>query len=540
MKTKAAPRLVITRFVARRTLRTATVWGYVFGAYMASKTVGYAKAYPTAEARAKIAHSFANNVGLEALLGQPHKIETMAGYAAWNTLSVLTIIGSIWAFLLATKYFRGEEGAGRTELLLAGRTSPRRAAASSLGGLGISLVILYLITAVCFAAVGHLHTIGFSVGNALYFALASTAGAGLFMAIGALSSQIFPTRSRASSAAAIVFGLSFLLRAMGDITTQHWLLNVTPLGWIEKLQPLVGSRPIWLLPIVVTIGVCVTLTIWLAGRRDLGESLVADRDTQLPRLHWLGSPFAAAVRMNRTNALSWLAGVTLISLFYGFLTKPAVQAFNSTSGAQKAIDKLAHAGQGSLASLYMGVVFLILMTLVMSYAANAASHIREDEADGYLDNFLVRPVSRWRWLAGRVALAAGVAAVACLIASLAVWVSARHQLSGIGGHDLFMAGLNMLSPVLFTLGAGIVAMGLWPRATAFAAYGILGWSFLLSMISSGVNLNHWILDTSLLHQVALAPASPPNWHTNFVILWLAAVLVVLGLWLFNRRDLQTE
>src|SRR5581483_6991879 len=135
-----SPQTVIGRFVARRTLRSATVWGYVFGAYTASKTVGFDKAYPTTQSRIQLAHSFSNNVGLEALLGQPHRIETIAGYAAWNTLSVLTIVGSIWAFLLATKYFRGEEAAGRTELLESGQTSPRLAAINTLAGLTNSLV----------------------------------------------------------------------------------------------------------------------------------------------------------------------------------------------------------------------------------------------------------------------------------------------------------------------------------------------------------------------------------------------------------------
>ena len=190
LKKFRSPRTVIARFIARRSLCSAVLWGYVFGAYVASKTVGYAKAYPTAEARAKIAHNFGSSSGLDALLGVPHHLETITGYAAWVSLGVVTIIGAIWALLLATKYFRGEEDSGRSEILLAGQTTAPRAAGNILLGLGASFLTLYAVTAVVFVVIGQLHSIGFGVGSALFFALASVSGAALFLAIGAFTSQL--------------------------------------------------------------------------------------------------------------------------------------------------------------------------------------------------------------------------------------------------------------------------------------------------------------------------------------------------------------
>jgi putative exporter of polyketide antibiotics len=102
------------------------------------------------------------------------------------------------------------------------------------------------------------------------------------------------------------------------------------------------------------------------------------------------------------------------------------------------------------------------------------------------------------------------------------------------------AGLNMLAPAVLVFGLGIFSLGVWPRLTTVIAYGAVAWSFLIDMVSSGINLNHWIQDTSILHHVALAPAVPPDWHSAAILAVLGVILCVVGGLVFNRRDLQAE
>jgi ABC-2 type transport system permease protein len=536
-----SPGAVIGRFVARRSLRSAVFWAFIFGVYTAQKTGAYATAYATPAARAKIAASFSNNVGLNALLGQPHHINTVLGYSSWTTSATVMIVGGIWAFLLATKYFRGEEEAGRAEILLAGQTTARGAAFNILAGFGSALLTLYAITAVAFIAIGRIHSIGFGTGSALFYAVASVSAAALFLAVGALSSQLMPTRSRASSLAAIVFGVCFLVRAMADTTSLHWLLDISPLGWVENLQPLVGSQWVWLVPIAVTTAVLCLLTVWLAGRRDLGDSIVADNDSAEPHTALLNAPLPAAVRLTRSASVSWLVAIGLAGAFYGLLTKAAAQAFSQIGGFQKVLNRLEQTSLRLTASkLYLGIVFLMLMALSMAYVASAIGRVREDEAQGYVDNFLVRPVGRLSWLWGRIMLIAVVIVVICLAGGLGTWAGQASQHSGVPFGNLMLAGLNMIAPAVFTLGAGVLALGLRPRLTTLVAYGVLGWSFIISLASSGATLNHWLLDTSLLHQIALAPATNPNWTTNLNMIGLGALLALIGSLVFNSRDLQPE
>lgn len=536
-----SPGTVIGRFVARRSLRSAVFWAFIFGVYVAQKTGAYASVYSTPAERAKVAASFTNNIGLNALLGQPHHIETVLGYSSWTTTGVVTIIGGIWAFLLATKYFRGEEEAGRSEILLAGQTTARRAAVNVLAGLATALLALYIVTAVMFVGVGRIHSINFGTQNALFFALASIAAATVFVSVGALASQLMPTRSRASGLAALAFGIAFLIRAMADTTNLHWLLALTPLGWIEKLQPLVGSQPMWLVPIFGSSAVMGWLTVWLAGKRDLGDSIVADTDSAKARTGLLNTPFLAALRVTRGASLSWLAAIILASAFYGLLTKAAAQAFGQLGGSlEQAVNRLTQTSRLAASQLYLGIVFLILMVLVMAYAASAIGKVREDEAQGYVDNFLVRSVGRRQWLGGRIAIIVLISVAACLLAGLGAWAGQASQHTGVPFHSLWLAAVNAIAPAIFTLGAGVLTLGLRPRLTTLVAYGVIGWSFIISMVSSGTNINHWILDTSVLHHVALAPATAPNWTTDFNLIIIGLALVLLGGLAFNRRDLQPE
>jgi ABC-2 type transport system permease protein len=535
-----SPGTAIGRFVARRTMRSAGLWGLVFGAYVTSKSASYAAAYPTALDRTKLAASFYNNIGLEALLGKPHALDTVVGFMVWNTLIIMTMIGSIWAFLLATKTFRGEEDAGRWELLLAGQTTARRAAGNVLAGLGVAVVTLYVVAAAAFILVGRIHSVHFDASSALFFALAAVAGAAQFMAVGALASQLMPTRSRASAVSAAFFGLCFLIRAMADTTSVHWLLNVSPLGWVEQLRPLGNSQPLWLIPIGGFIAVLCALTIILAGRRDLGDSTFADHDSAEPHTRFLNSPLGVAVRITRVPLLSWLLGISLVATFFGALTKSAAQAFADSLAAQHVLNRLIQSPQITGATTYLGVIFFLLTPLIMAFAASSLSQFREEEALGYVDNLLVQPVSRWVWLWSRLGLIAGAVVAAGLLAGFGAWVGAASQIGGLGLHTLLLAGINVVAPAILVLGIGVLGFGLVPRLTGLVAYGIIAWSFLIQLISSGLNLSHWVLDTSILHYVALAPAASPKWGTNLALVGLGLALSIIGTLVFTRRDLASE
>jgi ABC-2 type transport system permease protein len=536
-----SPDHVVRRFVTKTTSRSAFLWGFIFGIYIISKATSYIQTYSTEAARQKIAETLGTNIGIEAILGVAHHIDTVAGYAAWNFLCFLSAVGAVWALLIATKTFRGQEDTGRWELFLAGQTTARKAAADALSGLASGLVILYLFIAAAIFAIGKLRGVDFTASASLFFALSLIAGAAEFLAVGALASQLMPVRGRAAGLSAAVFGVFYMIRLTADTTNAHWLLNFSPLGWIEKLQPLYATDAVWLLPIGGFVLLLSGLAIFLAGKRDLDEGIFADKDNAQSHTLLLGTPLGAAIRLNRVVTLGWLAAIGIAAFIYGLLAKGAVvQALDQSKTAKKVLNRLTQASGPNEVSLFLGITFFLVMVLAMFYAASAIGRMREDEADGYLDNFLVRPVSRVRWLSGRVLLIVSVVILAGLLSSLATWAGEASQHGGVSIHTLLLAGANAVAPVILLVGIGVCAMGSIPRLTGALTYGAIAWSFLIVMLSSGLNLNHWLLDTSILHQVALAPAADPNWVTNAVLVGIGAVLCAAGTIVFNRRDLQAE
>lgn len=535
-----SPQTVIGRFVARRTARTAAFWALVFGGYVAGKASGYASLYPTHAELAKFAATFGNNVGISALLGAPPHIISVAGLTAWNTLSVMVIIGSIWGFLTATRTLRGEEDAGRWELLISGHTTARRASVNVLAGLGASLIVMFAVTALVFTAIGKIHNIDFNTSAGLFFALTAIVGPAMFMAVGALAAELMPTRARAASFTATIFGISFLLRAIGDTANAHWLLSLSPLGWIENMQPLTGSHAVWFVPAAILIIVCSGLAVFLAGTRDLGDSTFADHDTAKPRTWLLNNPLTMAIRLNRTATMSWLVGTCAVAVTFGLLTKSAANAFAQSATFEAKLGKVDHGVQAAGARIFLGIVFLLVMLLVMAFVASSMGRVREDEAEGYVDNLLVRKIGRQQWLWGRVLLVVFSVVLATALATICAWASIANQGLGVSFHDLLLAGINAMAPAIFTLGVAVFALGFMPRLTTVLAYGVIAWSFLIDIVSSGLNLNHWITDTSVLLHMALSPAVSPNWTTAGTIAGLGVILCALGALAFNRRDLASE
>ena len=191
-----SPGTVVARRTARKAARSGVLWGYVFAIYVATNALAFSSTYKTAAERQRLEATFGSNTAVSALVGPPHQIQEVGGFTAWKCLTTLAIVGAVWGLLAGTRLLRGEEDAGRWELLLAGRTTRRGAAAQAVAGLAVGLVALFAVTAVVVAVVGRSSKVDISTGAAAFFALATVSAAAVFLAVGALTSQLAPPGAR--------------------------------------------------------------------------------------------------------------------------------------------------------------------------------------------------------------------------------------------------------------------------------------------------------------------------------------------------------
>jgi ABC-2 type transport system permease protein len=502
-----------------------------------AQILAYTSAYKTQTARDQLTKAFGANTGLNALLGPARAINTVAGFASWRVLGILSVLGAIWGLLTATRLMRGSEEAGRYELLLAGQTTRRRAAGQAVAGLGAGLATLFVLTAIGTVITGRASTVGFTLGQSLYFSLTLVAGAATFLAIGALTSQLANTRRRAADMAGAVFGTSYALRMVADSDPGlHWMVWLSPLGWIEESRPLTDPRPLALLPVVLLILAVATVTVHLAGAWDLGAALLPSRDTAAPHLALTGSPTGLAVRLMRA-AFGWLfavAAVAAVAILLGTVAESSTKDATGDKSVQEALGRIG--GHGSLVAAYLGLTFLLLALMIALIAAGQIGAIRTEEADGHLENLAVLPVSRTSWLAGRLLLSAGLLLGSGILAGIGAWAGTASQHSRVGFGSLVAAGLNVVPPSLFLLGLGALVLGVWPRRTSAVVYGYLAWSFLIEFLGAVVHASHWLLDTSVFFHMVPAPATSPDWTSAAVIAGLGVAGAVIGAVFLNRRD----
>jgi ABC-2 type transport system permease protein len=450
----------------------------------------------------------------------------------------LMILGAVWGLLTSTRLLRGEEENGRWELLLTGLTTRRGAVVQALAGLGSGVFALWAVAALITILFGLDSKVDIAAGPSLYFALAMVATAVMFLAVGALTSQLGATRRQAASYAAVFLGLSYAVRMIADSGVGlHGLIWASPLGWVEELHPLTAPQPLALVPIIGFTAVSATIAVRLAGRRDVGASIVPDRTASRPHLRLLTGPTGLAMRMVRPAVIGWWVAIAVSGLLYGLIAKSAGGTISGSS-VHKVFSRLGAPGTGAEAVL--GVCFLVLAVLVAFVGVGQLTAARSEESGGRLDHLLVRPVSRTSWLGGRLLLDVAVLLVTGVGAGIFAWLGAASQHAGVSFTTLLEAGVNLVPPAVAILGFGVLVFGIRPRMMSVAVYTLLGWSLLIVIVGGIGAVSHWVLDTSVFHQMASAPAVSPHWEANGVMMGVGFAGALLGGVAFRRRDLQGE
>jgi ABC-2 type transport system permease protein len=528
---------VVVLVTARKAARSGVLWGLIFGVAIASSEVSYGKIYTNSGQRDALAATYGSNKAMSALFGPAPQLQTVGGFTAFKISMTLMVLGAVWGLLTSTRLLRGEEDSGRWDLLLAGLTTRRRGAAQAVGGLAVGALTLWMTTAIIIVLSGQTSNIRIGAGSSLFFALAMVATAVMFLVVGALTSQLAATRRQAASFGAALLGVSYALRLIADAGVGfHGLIWVSPLGWVEELQPLTSPQPLAFLPIVGFSALLAIGTVSLAGRRDVGKSIVPDRVHARAHLRLLFGPTGLAIRMQRASVIGWWVSISLSALLFGLIARSAGATLSGST--EEVLSKVGATGTG--ASAVLGACFLILAVLVAFLAAGQIAAARAEESEGRLDHILIRPVSRTSWLGGRILVAFVFLLVSGVVAALFTWLGTASQHAGVTLTTLLGAGVNLVPPAIVVAGFGVLAFGIRPRLTSIAVYGLLGWSLLIVIVGGIGAINHWVLDTSVFHHMASAPAVPPNWEANGSMTVVGVACALIGGFAFNRRDVQGE
>ncbi|WP_406045869.1 hypothetical protein OG799_16125 [Micromonospora sp. NBC_00898] len=476
--------------------------------------------------------ALAENPAIRTLFGEPIALDTPGGFTVWRTGTVLAVLLSVWGLLAATRITRGEEDAGRWDLLLAGRLS---LAAVVRRHLSVLIAVMALIGG---ATTGALIAAGTSpAGATLHGAGLALIGI-LAVAAAFLAAQVFPTRAGASGATLGLLGVGLLARMVGDgVTALSWLRWLSPYGLLALTRPYQDDRPLPLIVLAVTtIALAVTATT-LAGRRDVRSGLLPPSTGRRPRLWLLGSVEAFAVRRLLRPLAGWSAGIGAYSLLIGLL---ATSMTDFLADNPRFADLAAQAGFAGIGSVrgYAATLFALLAVPVGAFAAVRLAAFAAAEAEGRLTLLYSRPVTRTRLLTAETVATLAAAAILVTVAGTATWLG-----TAIAGARLpLLAALagtwNVLPVVLLCLGAAVAALGWAPRAvSALGALPAVG-GFLLKVVADSTGAPTWVSSLSPFTHLAAVPDAGPHWRAAVTMAALAVAAAVSGAQGYRRRDLR--
>ncbi len=527
---RAAPALAFARRTFRDARTRTITFAYLFAAYAYIQPVGYRHAYPTLSARLGFVHAFAHNDAIRLFYGYPYDPATVGGYSAWRVGGTLAIAAAAFGFLAAVRALRAEEDAGRMEMVLAGILGRSGAFAAALAAILAGTAILWLAELAGFALGG------LPAGESAFLALSTASVILVFVGVGALASQLAPTRRIALELGGAAVALSLLLRVIADTSSgAGWLRWGTPLGWAEEMRPFSHPAPLVLVVPVAASVLMLVLAARIAAGRDLGTGLLPARDVSPPRLRLLGSPTAQALRTERAGLAVWLLCTGGFGFVLGVVSS-SISAAGISKSIQRELDRL---GTGSIVTPtgYLSFVFIFFVLAVSLFACAQVGAARQEESEERLETLLSLPVARTRWLGGRLGLAALAGAALCLTAGFTTWAGAVTQGLGIPLGKMLEAGANCLPVALLFLGIAALAYALVPRAGSGIAYGLTAVSFLWYLVGSVLGVPKWLVEATPFAHVGLVPAQPFRAMAAIVMLAIGLACAAAALARFRARDL---
>jgi polyether ionophore transport system permease protein len=290
--------------IARRVFADARVrtisFSLLFFVAALTQATAYREGYPTIAERLRFARTVGENDAARLLYGAPLDLLSVGGYVSWRVGGTMAVFAALFGLLGAVRAMRADEDAGRAELLLAGAVGRRTAFLAQLAAIGAGAAVLWLALFVSFLA-GEL-----PAGGSAYLALAIVSVVPVFVGVGAVASQLAPTKRMTTGLAIGVLVIAFALRAVAAISSAGlgWLRWSTPLGWAEELRPFADPRPLVLLLPASAAALLLLAARALLVHRDIGSGLLPARDSAQPRLHFLASPAPQATRSQWASSLT--------------------------------------------------------------------------------------------------------------------------------------------------------------------------------------------------------------------------------------------
>ncbi len=498
-----------------RTHRRATlIWMVVLIGGMVGTAGSIAGLYTTPSQIHTYAQAVTAGDALVVVNGRVEGIDSLGGIIADEFGFLAAFLLPLLGISLVTQATRGEEEAGRLELVLAGRVARH---VPILAGLTVASAAI-LVTTVSFAL--GLSVFGVPVTRSLLYAASLGALAFVFAGLAALLAQVSPYSRAVYTWGLLVLAVGYVLRGVGDVTNT-WLVWLSPLGWAEKAAPF-GDMRWWTLLVPLAVGgLLAMLAVLVAGRRDLGSALLRGGPGSPRASTWLRSPLGLATAIHRPAFLGWLAGSVILAGLMGALARQFIDAVLGNPAMAGALG----ISSGRPTDAMVALTQLYIAIIATAYAVQAVGSLRGEETAGRLEVRLSGTLSRMRWLAAHALVIVLGLLVIVLISSIVLAAgTAWSTASAVDVGRILAAGAAYLPAELLVGSVALALFGLRPKALP-AAWAVVAVVAFIAFLGPGLRLPTWVLDLSPTTHIGNPPLGTVE---GLPLVALGAMTAVLG------------
>ncbi|GAA0603494.1 multidrug efflux ABC transporter permease [Virgibacillus siamensis] len=473
------------------------------------------------------------NPAMETMVGQVYSDGSYSfGSMMANQMLLFTALAfAIMSILFVARHTRADEEEGRLEMI---RSLP----AGRLSNINATFLVITAVNAL-FALV-----IGFGLyamkidsmnleGSLLYGAALGAAGL-FFAAVTALFAQLCENARGAIGFSLAVLGIAYIIRAIGDAGS-GMLTWFSPLGWVLETQTYVNNYwwPVGL--IIISSVIIMLLALYLNAIRDAGAGFLPSKPGRKHASAFLQSPFGLALRIQRTSIIAWAIGMLLIGVSYGSVFGDLETFFSDMEMAKKLIQP--ESGY-TLTEQFAAMLMSVMAMIGTVPALMAVLKVKGEEKNSRIEHFLGRAISRTKLLSRYLWIGIVVSFVMQSLAVIGLWAASSFVMEeGLEFGVMYQSAAVYFPAMWVMVGAGVLLAGVKPNWSGLV-WLYLVYSFVIVYLGGLLQFPEWLGELSPFGHVPQIPVEDLNVSGIVMLLFVAVALIVMGLFGYNKRDIQ--
>ena len=242
----------------------------------------------------------------------------------------------------------------------------------------------------------------------------------------------------------------------------------------QRSRPFTVADPTPLLVLTAVSLLLALAVVVLRSRRDLGESLLAERTGRERAAAGSSSFLGLAWHQQRFALLEWCVFAAVLGSIAGGLGPVVTNVIGGNQSLRELILRLVPGGRGEIIDVFTTALLGIAGVLATAAGIQVVLRLRAEEAEGRAE-LLLAPRSSARWLAANLTLATASAVIVAVVAGTAA--TAGLALSGVPSGPpglLIGAALAHVPAAVVFVAFAAVAFAAVPRCQHCAGLGVPG------------------------------------------------------------------